>query len=1510
MRCHILFITRVRIRLSRRVWTVRVWIPGVGLLSQLAASSAGLVTGRTPVAGRAPAPGGPRIRTFADGRRHILVRGLHGPHGDRIAREVRQRLTGHPAVAWAAVNTALEAVVVATTGGGAEQDVEFLADLAELVEEVERAHGAGDGPLPTAHPAAARPAGKAIWSLALQAAALPVATVGRFVRYSPLPPEVAALVPEIDYEPRLRRLLDTLAGRDNAGLVLAALNAVLQAGAGGVLGLAVDGVRHGLRAAELNAARTAWHAAEPGLAGDPARAATGPLPDLPPRPAPLRDGPVERCANRAVYLAGAAFTGVLAASCRPRTAAAAALSAIPKAPVLAREGFAATLSGALSRRGTPVHSTQALRNLDRIGTLLLDTAVLADPAHRLADLVPLDTGAPSGPLTVTAHRLFDPRRPTATAAADGWRLGPLDGLAVRGRTGRRAATRLGPDDALLLGLAEGDRLMAVIKARPEVCDAARLLVDAARRSRLRVVVHGTGTPVPGADETAPQDEPLAATVRRAQARGRGVLLISADRAALACADLGVGVTGADGVPAWGAHVHAASPREALLLAEACGPARTVSVRGVRLTQAAAGLGSVVALAGRTSRRPAARSLSAVNWAAALGIGYGVWSAVELLRRPPAPPPAAEPWHAMPARTVLERTGGRTGGLTDEEAARRTGPGTDGPLRPSLLRSVAAELANPLTPVLLGGAVLSAAVGGALDAGIVVGVTVLSGVIGGVQRHLTEREVARLHEQSAITAAVVRDGRERHVPAGDLVVGDVVHLAGGDLVPADCRLLESRGMELDESALTGESLPVTKGTDPVLAADVADRACMVYEGTTVATGHGTAVVVATGAGTEAGRGARAARGATPDVGVERRLARITRTALPLALGSAGAVVAAGLLRGRPVRESVGAGVALAVASVPEGLPFLVSAAQLAAARRLAALGVLVRDPRTIEAAGRADVLCFDKTGTLTVGTVELTGVEACGVRRPPDGLRPEQHAVLAAALRATPRARPGRPLEHFTDRAVTDGAALAGVRTTDGARGWRAGAHLPFEPSRGFHATRGRTGGVHLVSVKGAPEEVVKRCTSYRGGPLAPADVLADAERLAAGGHRVLAVAERREAPAGTLDDDAVTGLDFLGHLLLSDQVRGGAAAAVRRLSGAGVHIVMITGDHPQTAQAIARELEVLDGHRVVTGAELDQLDDDALDALLPSVGVVARGTPAHKVRVVQGFQRLGRTVAMTGDGANDAPAIRLADVGIALGRRGTPAARAAADLVVTDDRLETILAALIEGRAMWASVRQALAILVGGNLGEIGFTVLGSAVTGTSPLTARQLLLVNLFTDLAPAIAVALRRPEAQAAERLLREGPEASLGAALTDEITVRATTTAAGAGAAWIAGRCTGRPARARTIALAALVGTQLGQTLLVGARSPAVLGSVAGSAAALAAVIQTPGVSHFFGCTPLGPVAWTTALTCSAGATAGSVLLTPAARRLRSATRPLADRVTTAWDQAVVTVRRTAAPVLSAV
>ncbi|MCU1455735.1 MAG: Calcium-transporting ATPase, partial [Acidimicrobiales bacterium] len=593
---------------------------------------------------------------------------------------------------------------------------------------------------------------------------------------------------------------------------------------------------------------------------------------------------------------------------------------------------------------------------------------------------------------------------------------------------------------------------------------------------------------------------------------------------------------------------------------------------------------------------------------------------------------------------------------------------------------------------------------------------------------------------------------------------------------------------------------------------------------------------------------------------------------------GAVVtAAGVVRGVPTRAAVQSGVSLAVAAVPEGLPLLATMAQISAARRLAARGVLVRNPRAVEALGRVDVLLADKTGTLTMGQIRLTGVSDGTTDAALDQLADRHRDILVAALRASPAEREAHdPLPHLTDRAVVDGALALGVTATNG-QDWQRADELPFEPARGYHAVLGRDRDGDVLSAKGAPEVVLPRCRAWDDGRGAremsaelQRDLYAHVEQLARQGYRVLAVAERRASGRGDLDDERVDRLVLLGFVALSDPVRPAAAAAVEQLRQAGVRTVMATGDHPSTAEGIAHELSLLDGGSVVTGSELDALNDDQLAAALPDVSVFARVTPAQKLRLVAAYQAAGHGIAMIGDGANDAPAIRNADVGVALGEHGTSGARRAADLVVPGNKIEVLLDAVIEGRAMWVSVREAVAILLGGNLGEMAFTVAGAAVSGRSPLNPRQLLLVNLLTDAVPAMAIATRAPRDVSPEVLLAEGPDASLGRSLERAIVARACTTAGSAGGAWVAARMTGRGARASTVALAALVGTQLAQTVLSGGRDPVVLAAALGSWVALVATIQTPGVSGVFGCTPLGPIGWTTAGAASAAGLAASPLV----------------------------------------
>ncbi|HMA46578.1 MAG TPA: cation-translocating P-type ATPase, partial [Frankiaceae bacterium] len=409
-----------------------------------------------------------------------------------------------------------------------------------------------------------------------------------------------------------------------------------------------------------------------------------------------------------------------------------------------------------------------------------------------------------------------------------------------------------------------------------------------------------------------------------------------------------------------------------------------------------------------------------------------------------------------------------------------------------------------------------------------------------------------------------------------------------------------------------------------------------------------------------------------------------------------------------------------------------------------------------------------------------------------------------------------------------------------------------------------------------------------GSALAPFDGPARAaaqlrvERLARQGLRVLAVARRSlDHPPQDLPG-AVEELTLLGFVALADLPRPAARPLVRQLTAAGIRTVMLTGDHPVTARAVAGRLGIPD-RRVVTGAELAALDEAGRRRLVGRAEVFARVSPEQKVHVVDALRKAGRVVAMTGDGVNDAAAIRLADVGIGIAARGSASARTAADLVLARPDVSLVVDALVEGRAMWSRVRDAVAILVGGNAGEVAFTLLGTALSGRAPLGTRQFLLVNLLTDMFPAMAVALsprrgfRRARGGARPEPSLAAGRPALGRPLLATVGIRGAATAAGTTAAWLSGRLTGGSRRASSMALATLVATQLGQTLLVGGRSPLVVATVVGTGAALTAIVQVPGVSHFFGCTPLDPLAWATVLSCAAAATVAAAVLPPLVRRV---------------------------------
>jgi len=983
-----------------------------------------------------------------------------------------------------------------------------------------------------------------------------------------------------------------------------------------------------------------------------------------------------------------------------------------------------------------------------------------------------------------------------------------------------------------------------------------------------------------------------------QADGQVVALVSAEEQALTVADVGIGVVPMKGRVPWAADILCGPGLgEIPRLLTAVSAAHTVSSRGVTSAMAATFLGGLLTAVGGPART--ARAVLPVTAAAGTSLLTGTLAARRVQRQPDPQPVWHTPWHALEPDEVRVRLAEAAppGAPTDDPRPAGRGAASGLLVLPQavfaplggLARNVAAELADPLTPVLATGAAASAVIGAPIDALLVGGVLAANALISGAQRMRADLALRALLLDQQLPARLVREaGQEaaavvHQVPASSLTPGQVIAVQPGDVVPADARLLTQRGLEVDEATLTGESVAVDKQTQATPGAELPDRACMVYEGTTVLAGTGRAVVVAVGAATEAGRALTLAGRANAPAGMQARLQELTRRGLPITLLGGAAVTGLALLRRQPLTRALASGVSVAVAAVPEGLPLVATVAQLGAARRLSARGVLVRSARTVEALGRVDTVCFDKTGTLTEGRLRLIRLAGLREQWAPDA--PQARRVLRAAVRACPQPVPGQPAAHATDQAVLDAAqALGAVRGED----WTEVAELPFQSDRGYAAALGHTSDSLRLVVKGAPEILLPRCTHERDDTgKRPLDS-AGRERaatmihtLAGEGLRVLAVARRNisEVRPETTDgpspdpEELTEDLTLLGFLALADIPRPQSASTISTLHTAGLATVMITGDHPVTARAIAHQFGI-PATRVVTGPELAGLDEQARTALVTQASVFARVSPEQKLQVIAALQSSGRVVAMTGDGANDAAAIRLADVGIGMAAHGSVSARTAADLVLTTPDVSLIIDALVEGRAMWGRVRDAVSILLGGNAGEVAFTLAGTALAGHAPIGTRQFLLVNMLTDLLPSMAIALAATPTDPAQRhdLLTDAVP-SLGAPLLRDIAIRGTTTAAGAFTAYQIGRFTGRRKRASTIALAALVGTQLGQTLLVGGRNPLVLATGLGSAAALAAIIQTPGVSQFFGCTPLGPLAWATVT----GASTTATLLAAAAPHL---------------------------------
>jgi cation-transporting ATPase I len=1447
---------------------------------------------------------GPRTRrTYQAGSRvHVEFREMSPDKLAEFVKRVAEAAAKLERLSWFDVHAHTRRVVFAFDDGEACS----VGALRELVDEAERAAhtefpDAGD--FAAGHPADTEP----LERLAVEAATeLGAFALGAALRWSPVPASelasnATAVLAVLRAVPRLRHKLDERLGPERAEHVLNLVEAATTAFAQRPISSLVSLAHKRTLRREGIARRETWRRREPELCREAVPTEQARVP-AEPRPCPLPRGPIEEYADRAWVLSLAGF-GVSFLSTRSFQRAVGALfGALPRPARLGREAFAADLGRVLSGRGVVVLDREALRRLDRLDCLVVQQDLFTRDRFELGEVaVANGLGRELG--RERAEALFDPDHPIETRERDGWALGPppLLGVELPPELAERSSA-LGHRGNLVLALAQAGQVRAVVEVRIIPQTGAEELLSVARDAGLRVVVSvddDAAFEEEGADDVVPTGPDLVAAVRQLQAEGRCVCLVATGRNsdALAHSDCGIGLTRPDEPPPWGADLICREDlADAQFVVEACVSARQVAKQSVHIALGAATLGAMVSAGGivpMTTRRV----MSVVNVATLLSMANGAKSSSRLERHELGPARDRTPWHALDAQGVLARLGSSEYGLSDQAIVERTSPPRR--QRSALVElgdAVTDELFNPLTPLLAAGAGLSAVVGSMADAAIVGGVIVVDAMIGGVQRFRTERAIRDLARTAEQRVVARRGGLTYEVGVSDLVRGDVIELFPGDVVPADCRLLEAISLEVDASTLTGESLPVKKSAEPCFSAAVQDRTSMLFEATSIASGWATAVVVAVGDQTEARHGAAAAPRDRAPSGVDARLRSLINLTGPMALGAGAGLVGVGLLRGRRVQDLIGAGVSLAVASVPEGLPLLATAAQLAAAKRLAARGTLVRNTRSIEALGRVNVLCLDKTGTLTEGRIEVASVSDASSEERLARLTSGRREVLAAALRATGTPPRAESRTDPVDAALWRAGARVGIGPELGCRGWRRQSELPFAADRGFHAVLGRGDDGAVLTLKGAPEVVVRQSRYLeRGDQTVELDdrarqgLEALASRLGQRGLRVLAVAERRGQRGERLRVEQADELVLRGLIAFTDPVRPAAARALGRLTRAGVRAVMLTGDHTSTARAIAAELGLMG--EVLSGDELLRLTDPELDFRLPEVGVFARVSPAQKVRIVRALERTGHVVAMVGDGANDAPAIRLANVGVAIGERSTTAARAAADVVVTDERIETVVDAIVEGRAMWASVRDAVSILVGGNLGEIGFTLAAGLVEGRSPLNARQLLLVNLLTDVAPAMAIALRPPSRAALEAMANEGPEASLGEPLSRDIAVRAVVTALGAGTAWVIGRLTGTPSRARTIGLVALVGTQLGQTVASGGPSRPVLMTSLGSAALLAGIVQTPGVSGFFGCRPLGLGGWLTAAGSSAAATAASVMLP---RALSTAVTRLGLDRAVAWGE----------------
>ena len=667
----------------------------------------------------------------------------------------------------------------------------------------------------------------------------------------------------------------------------------------------------------------------------------------------------------------------------------------------------------------------------------------------------------------------------------------------------------------------------------------------------------------------------------------------------------------------------------------------------------------------------------------------------------------------------------------------------------------------------------------IDSIIIIAIVIFNAIMGLVQEQKAEKSIEALRKMTAPVAKVIRNGKVQEVKASEVVPGDIVILETGNYVPADCRLIKSYNLKIEESSLTGETVPSEKEADKVLNNDiaVADMKNMAFATTIVVNGHAEAVVVDTGMNTKVGKIAgMIIEDEAPETPIQKKLGEVGKTLAIVCIVICILIFVIGIFKKIPIIEMFMTSVGLAVAAIPEGLPAIVTIMLSIGVTKMAKKNSIIRKLPAVETLGSSTVICSDKTGTLTQNKMTVTTIKDC------DGTSRNKKMILELATMCTDtteehingtKEAKGEP----TEVAITNAALLNGISKSYLYEQMPRINELPFDSTRKMMTTIHKIGNKYRIITKGAPDVLIRKCIKYyKNGQILPVFEIEELiklqnQEMAQRALRVIAVAYKDVDTMPNLNsaENVENNLVFCGLIGMIDPPREGVKEAVATCRKAGIKTVMITGDHLQTAKAIAKELGILRKNDLaIDGQTLEKMSKDELEKNIKKYSVFARVSPEHKVRIVKAFQVTGGVVAMTGDGVNDAPALKNADIGIAMGKGGTDVAKNAADMVLTDDNFVTIVEAIKQGRNIFDNIKKAIHFLIATNIGEIVTIFLGLILGMKSPLLAIQLLWVNLVTDSLPAIALGLEKPEKNIMEKMPRNPKKSIFAGGLWSKIII----------------------------------------------------------------------------------------------------------------------------------------------